>query len=93
MSVSHGIVAKLTSAAEFFWRRWFSQTVWRPYLQTGYAIFKITDFSYCLRFFAWVQNFLPIFHFTMLAGLHIYALKVEMPEVWRRAKVGVKRCR
>jgi len=27
MSVSHGIVAKFTSAAEFFRRRWFSQTV------------------------------------------------------------------
>ena len=25
--------------------------------------------SYCLRFFACVKNFLPIFHFTMLAGL------------------------
>src|SRR6218665_1508662 len=66
MSVSHGIVAKLTSAAEFFGCRWFSQTVWRPYLQTGYAIFKITDFSYCLRFFTIFclgKNFSPYFPF------------------------------
>jgi len=31
-SVSHGIVAKLTSAAEYFRCRSFSQTVWWPYL-------------------------------------------------------------
>jgi len=31
-SVSHGIVAKLTSVAEYFQRRRFSQTVWWPYL-------------------------------------------------------------
>jgi len=72
MSVSHGIVAKLSSAAEFFRRRWFSQTVWRPYLQTGYAIFKITDFSYCLRFFAWVKKISPYFPFHNVgrSGLH-----------------------
>src|SRR6218665_4077800 len=29
----------------------------------------ITDFSFCLRFFTWVKKFVPIFHFTMLAGL------------------------
>src|SRR6218665_178447 len=29
----------------------------------------ITDFSFCLRFFTWVKKFVPIFRFTMLAGL------------------------
>src|SRR6218665_494252 len=47
-SVSHGIVAKLTSAAEFS----DAEDLAKQYGGiTGYAIFKITDFSYCLRFF------------------------------------------
>src|SRR6218665_2855141 len=62
-SVSHRIVAKLTSAAEFF----DAEDLAKQYGGiTGYAIFKITDFSYCLRFFTIFcldKKFSPYFPF------------------------------
>src|SRR6218665_1466412 len=62
-SVSHGIGAKLTSAAEFF----DAEDLAKQYGGiTEYAIFKITDFSYCLRFFTIFcldKKFSPYFPF------------------------------
>src|SRR6218665_2703251 len=75
-SVSHGIFAKLTSTVEFS----DAEDLAKQYGGiTGYAIFKITDFSYCLRFFTIFcldKKFSPYFPFHNVgrsAYKHIYS--------------------
>src|SRR6218665_3019453 len=71
-SVSHGIVAKLTSAAEFFDAEDLAKQYGSPVFKQGTRYSRLPTFHTVydfLRFFVWIKKFLPIFHFTMLAGL------------------------
>src|SRR6218665_428708 len=71
-SVSHGIVAKLTSAVEFSDAEDLTKQYGGPIFKQGTRYSRLPTFHTVydfLRFFVWIKNFLPIFHFTMLAGL------------------------
>src|SRR6218665_3905855 len=71
-SVRHGIVAKLTSAAEFFDAEDLAKQYGGPVFKQGTRYSRLPTFHIVydfLRFFVWIKNFRPIFHFTMLTGL------------------------
>src|SRR6218665_1788503 len=49
---------------------------------------RYSRLSYCLRFFAWVKNVLPIFHFTMLACLKLIHLLASRISICTRISTG-----
>ena len=74
-SVSHGIVAKFTSAAEFSDAEDLAKQYGGPIYKQGTQCSRLLTFHTVydfLQFFAWIKIFLPIFHFTMLAGLRLW---------------------
>jgi len=64
------IVAKLTSAEEFSDTEDLAKQYGGPTNRVN-RVRDIQDYRLFVRFFAWVKKILPIFHFTMLAGLHL----------------------
>src|SRR6218665_878190 len=71
-SVSHGIVAKLTSGAEFSDAEDLAKQYGVPIYKQGTRYSRLPTFHTVydfLRFFVWIKKILPICHFSMLAGL------------------------